>query len=190
MDEIASDAFDNAQLPSGTLPDYRAVAFEGVSERLRPYALVSTLLNSLLLLLVPVALHFFGDAPGSLPTVLAIALVGFAPLVAIHRWVDAGFRGWALREHDLIARQGVLWRAVTVLPIARIQHVETSSGPLERAFGLARLRLYTAGGVTADLVVIGLPAGTADRLREHLVEEIRRRDAAGDGPEDSAHGPD
>ena len=32
-------------------------------------------------------------------------------------------------------------------------------------------------GLTADLVVIGLDRETADRLREYLVEQIRKRDA-------------
>lgn len=190
METPAPEAFTNAPIRADALPDHRVVEFERVAQRFRPYRLISTLITWTLLLLVPVAMQLLGDSPGPLVPFVAGALVTLGGLVAIHRWVEAGFRGWALREHDLIARQGVLWHSVTVLPIARIQHVETTSGPLERAFDLARLKLYTAGGVTADLVVIGLQARTADRLRTHLAEEIRRRDAAAEDLEGGAHAPD
>ena len=97
----------------------------------------------------------------------------------------------ALRDHDIAAQEGIFWRKATLLPFARIQHVETSSGPVERSRGLARLKLFTAGGMTSDLDIIGLDAGTADTLREHLAEQIRLRDAlAGKEPENANNADD
>jgi membrane protein YdbS with pleckstrin-like domain len=117
----------------------------------------------------------------------AVALVTL--LVGVYRWADAGQRGWAVREHDLSAREGIYWRSVTTLPYARIQHVETTSGPIERWRGLARLKLFTAGGMTADLTLIGLEAEAADTLREHLAEQIRLRDAR-EGESEAGHDAD
>ncbi|MDT8408542.1 MAG: PH domain-containing protein [Wenzhouxiangellaceae bacterium] len=178
MNELPDDRFSNAQLPSASIPDYREVHFEAVDARFGRYAIVSTLVLFAPYLIAAIVARWFFAIP-LFAGLLAIAgLLGLTLGVAGYRWVAGGFRGWALREHDLIARSGVLWRNITALPIVRIQHLETSHGPLERMFGLARLKLYTAGGVSADLVVIGLAREPAEQLREHLVEQIRVRESA------------
>jgi len=179
--------FSNSPVSGAAIPDYTEVEFERLAENFRRYTLVSTLSA-----LVP----FMAAAPLAwlLPFIsqalhlwfLGVGVLVLGLLVAVYRWIDAGYRGWALREHDFIACAGVLWRSITALPIARIQHVETSHGPLERAHGLARLKLYTAGGLTADLVIVGLRRATADRLREYLVEEIRKRDSAAAGSDEAS----
>lgn len=179
MNQDDETVFSNPALAPGDVPDYRAADFEPPASAFRRYTLVSTTTFALpvvLAALVAWALPFIPLA-GWKVLVIAGGLMLPLALVGVYRWIDAGYRGWALRRHDIIARSGVLWRSVTALPVARIQHVETTHGPLERAHGLARLKLYTAGGLTADLVVIGLDRETADRLREYLVEQIRKRDA-------------
>lgn len=185
MDTSGTDSFANDPVSPSAMPDYRDLAFERVARTFRRYTLISSLVIWAPLLLAPLIMRAVGNVPALLAEILGGVIVAFAIGVALYRWFDAGFRGWALREHDLAARRGIFWRTLTVLPIARIQHVETTSGPLERSHGLARLKLYTAGGMTADLTVIGLNHETADRLREHLVEQIRLRDA---GAEPGASG--
>lgn len=180
--EPSSDAirteWRNPQLQAAGLPRYRDVEFESVAEKYRRYTLLTTLLFFLPPIVVVIAVFIFvGDIPLPVAFGVPAALVVLTILIAVYRWADAGHRGWALRDHDLIARSGIFWRQITILPVARIQHVESTHGPIERGHGLARLKLFTAGGMTADLVVIGLARDEADRLREHLVEEIRRRDA-------------
>ncbi|TVS09872.1 MAG: hypothetical protein EA419_12095, partial [Wenzhouxiangella sp.] len=110
--------------------------------------------------------------PGWLPVVPAVAMAWFG-LIA---FLDARRRGWALREHDLIYRSGLIWQRTAILPFCRIQHVETASGPLERLFGLMRVRCFTAGGMAADLSVEGLDQVSARRVRQHLLEQIRDGD--------------
>ncbi|MDT8437989.1 MAG: PH domain-containing protein [Wenzhouxiangellaceae bacterium] len=170
-------SFENPQTPSEALPDYRALVFEPVAAGFRGYVAVTTLVYWL----PPSLFVGLGNLiPGVtlLPGLVGPAIVLLIGLlVGMYRGLDADRRGWALRAHDIAARSGIVWRSITVLPFARIQHVETTSGPLERRRGLARLKLFTAGGSSADLTLIGLDATTADRLREHLAEQIRQRDA-------------
>jgi len=179
MTELEAAEFSNPSVAPEDVPDYRASTFESPAPTYRRYTLLSTLILAAPVVLAAVVAWAVPFIPLAGWKLLAIAAALLLPLVLIaaYRWMDAGYRGWALRRHDIIARAGVLWRSVTALPVARIQHVETTHGPLERAHGLARLKLYTAGGLTADLVVIGLDRKTADRLREYLVEQIRKRDA-------------
>jgi membrane protein YdbS with pleckstrin-like domain len=63
-------------------------------------------------------------------------------------------------------------RHLIVLPINRIQHVETHRNAIERRLNLSTLRLYTAGGSSADLTVHGLEREIADKIRETVLQEI------------------
>lgn len=178
MVDNEQQSFSNAVIEPDAIPDHAEVPFQPVAAAFRRYVLVSTVLHAVPVVIgAAVLLSVSARTDGVQAVAAGAGLVALMTLIGVYRWLDAEYRGWALREHDLIARSGVLWRAVTALPIARIQHVETTHGPLERAHGLARLKLYSAGGMTADLDVIGLPRDTADELREYLIEQIRKRDA-------------
>lgn len=86
------------------------------------------------------------------------------PSLAWARWA------YAVREHDLIVHRGVLVRATTAIPRARIQHVDTRQGPLEQVFGLVRLTVSTASGGGADAEIPGLTPKDAEALRDELVQ--------------------
>jgi hypothetical protein len=75
--------------------------------------------------------------------------------------------GYAERDQDLIVRHGLLIRRLSIVPYARMQYVDVTAGPLERAFGLATVQLHTASA-TSDARVPGLPPAEAARLRDRL----------------------
>ncbi|RUR03517.1 PH domain-containing protein [Labedella endophytica] len=63
--------------------------------------------------------------------------------------------GYALRPTLLVFRTGVLWRKLVILPLARIQSVQISQGPLERMLRLSSARVHTViGPVSAVLPTI------------------------------------
>ncbi len=78
---------------------------------------------------------------------------------------------YSVREHDLLVQSGVLFRHWSSIPHARIQHVDTRQGPMERLLGLSRLQVYTAAGMSAD----GSIPGLAEETAEHLRDELSRR---------------
>lgn len=88
------------------------------------------------------------------------------PSLAFHRY------RYAVRDDDLLVESGVLFRHTVSIPLDRIQHVDTRQGPLERLFGLSRVVVYTAAGISADGSIPGLDEAGADQLRDGLV---RRR---------------
>ena len=75
--------------------------------------------------------------------------------------------GYAVREDDLVVRRGVLVRRLTVVPYGRMQFIDVTAGPFERAFGLATVQLHTAAAAT-DARIPGLDAAEAARLRDRL----------------------
>lgn len=75
--------------------------------------------------------------------------------------------GYAERDNDLLVRHGLLVRRLSIVPYARMQFVDVTAGPLERAFDLATVQLHTAAAAS-DAKVPGLRPAEASRLRDRL----------------------
>lgn len=101
-------------------------------------------------------------------------------LVALTAWqwrvIGRQVRAWgyAEREDDLLVRSGLMWRRIVVVPYGRMQYVDVQAGPLDRAFGIARLQLHTASAST-DASIPGLPPAEAARLRDRLASRGQAR---------------
>ena len=98
-----------------------------------------------------------------------VALAGVVLLFGVVHAV-LRYRSWRyeIRDDSIYLERGVLTRVRTVVPFVRIQHVDSSRSPVERAVGLGRVVVYTAGSRGADVTVPGLTPDRADDLRERL----------------------
>ena len=101
------------------------------------------------------------------PGTIAAVVLAYAVIraVVIVRYVRSW--GYAERERDLLVRHGRLIRRLSIVPYARMQFVDVTAGPLERAFNLATVQLHTAAAAS-DARVPGLEPGEAARLRDRL----------------------
>jgi membrane protein YdbS with pleckstrin-like domain len=113
-----------------------------------------------------------GDAVATLLWALPLAalLVGTAvvPELQYRRW------RWEVREHDADIQHGGLTRHRTLVPMPRVQHVETTSGVLERALDLATVEIHTAAG---SHTIPLLNDAEAYRLRTRIAALARTDDA-------------
>ena len=102
----------------------------------------------------------------------AILVIGAVRAVFMRRSIRSW--GYAERAEDLLVRHGLLVRRLSIVPYARMQFVDVTAGPIERAAGLATVTLHTAAAAS-DAVVPGLEAAEATRLRDQLATlgEIR-----------------
>lgn len=75
--------------------------------------------------------------------------------------------GFAERAEDLLVRRGVMFRRESVIPYGRMQYVDVTAGPFERAFGLATVRMHTAAAAS-DARIPGLRREDAAVLRDRL----------------------
>jgi membrane protein YdbS with pleckstrin-like domain len=79
-----------------------------------------------------------------LPLLLAILLgivtIGVVPSLRWRMW------RYEIRPDEVDLQRGILWIERTLVPLARIQHVDTRQGPLQRRFGLSTVVFYTAAG--------------------------------------------
>jgi uncharacterized protein len=104
---------------------------------------------------------------GSVGAAVVIALA-VATYVAARR----GYQHYRyeVTELGLYVARGWLWRRWQIVPHARVQTVDTSAGPLLRAFGLVAVDVRTASAAGGTSIP-GLPPAVADAL----VEELARR---------------
>jgi len=110
-----------------------------------------------------VTLTPFGMAPAiSLVLVFlvfALIQIGFVPQIRYKHWryqVDA---------QELDIQFGVFVVRRTLIPLVRVQHVDTVQGPLSKQFGLSSVTVATAAG---SHVIPGLSDQAADELRDHI----------------------
>jgi hypothetical protein len=93
---------------------------------------------------------------------------------------------YTLREHELRVSQGWVFHASTSIPHVRIQHVDVSQGPLERAFGVQTLHVHTAASAVLAVSIPGLPPEDAAALRDALMARAHAASGAVDQDADGA----
>lgn len=81
------------------------------------------------------------------PVVVAGAIFALSAI-----WAFVGpslrYRQWRyeIREDEVDLQHGILVKTRQLVPMARIQHVDTRRGPLQQRFGLASVVFFTAAG--------------------------------------------
>jgi hypothetical protein len=107
--------------------------------------------------------------------VYAVVVGGLGALVVLqavlaHVWPAKSWRhaSYRVTERGIEIRRGVWWREEIAVPRSRVQHTDVTQGPLERAFGLGVLVLYTAGTDHSRVVLPGLAYGDALAIRDRL----------------------
>ncbi|MDO5044254.1 MAG: PH domain-containing protein [Coriobacteriia bacterium] len=97
--------------------------------------------------------------------VCAIAILIFIieivlyPRIAFDRW------RYEVNENEIDIMHGFIWIKRTVIPLVRVQNVETSQGPILRAYTLSEVVISTAGGSSK---IPGLTPEDADKLRDRV----------------------
>lgn len=161
--------FENPEVVPENLPTAEDVEWQALAPRYIRRLQVESFLTALAIFAGLLVLEVL---PFPVKDVMSIGLAAIVAGLILLRglaWpvVSVPRKGYAIRSHDILYRSGVLWRSVAAIPFNRVQHVETSHTPLDRGFGLATLKLYTAGG---DLKIHGMPADVAERMRVFLLE--------------------
>ncbi|WP_217424000.1 PH domain-containing protein [Agromyces sp. Marseille-P2726] len=105
---------------------------------------------------------------------------GYAPVPKRAAWLRPfSWRriGWALAGGVALIRRGWLLRSLTLVPLARMQSVAVSVGPLQRMLRLASVRIHTVTGPVTALAP-SLDRSEATDLFERLADEAVERAAS------------
>ena len=101
-----------------------------------------------------------------------VVLITLITLVILPRQAKA--IGYMLRDDDIVFRKGILWQRMIAVPYGRMQLVDITQGPLDRAFGVSQLKMVTAAATTG-VQIPGLTQGAAEALRDTLIEVAETR---------------
>ena len=141
-------------------------------------------LQSLLSLspLVLGALVFLGfanyiDIPLAVPLLVLLGVLGallaaetVVPEVRYRRW------RWEVREEEIRLQEGLIVVSQTVIPMVRVQHVDTAQGPIMRSLGLTDVHIWTAAN---KHTIPALADDHAAQLRDRIALLARVTDDGG-----------
>lgn len=97
---------------------------------------------------------------------LALWMTAFAPQRHWRHW------GYAFTGSELHVAYGWLTKVHAIVPVSRVQHIDVMQGPVERAFGVARLVLFTAGTSLNVVPLPGISRATAEEIRDSIRSRI------------------
>ncbi|WP_119069724.1 PH domain-containing protein [Rubrobacter indicoceani] len=115
-----------------------------------------------------------GGAPLYLWTLPVVAVLAVA-VVSIFVTPALRWRRWRyeIRPDEVDLQRGIFFVTRTLVPLARIQHVDTQNGPLQRHYGLATVVFYTAAGANQ---IPELSAPVAADVRERIAALTKDQD--------------
>jgi membrane protein YdbS with pleckstrin-like domain len=96
----------------------------------------------------------------------AVAIV-LVPELRWRRW------RWDVREHEIDIRRGAIAVTRTLVPMLRVQHVDTKRDLLQQGLGLATVVFHTAAGSNE---IPALTVEEAGRVRDRIAELARTAD--------------
>jgi membrane protein YdbS with pleckstrin-like domain len=93
----------------------------------------------------------------AIPVAVALALI--VPGLRYRQW------RYEVGELEVDLQRGIWTITRTLIPMARIQHVDTERGPLQQRLGLASVVLYTAAGASEiPALSVDIAASVRDRI--------------------------
>ncbi len=122
----------------------------------------------------PSVLSSIDEVPGALVvlgTVLtvtagAVGVLG-VPQLRWRRW------RWELRDEEVALRHGAVPEIRTIVPMARVQHVDVRRTFIAQSFGMADVVIHTAAGETT---IPMLPEADAVEVRDRIADLARTPD--------------
>jgi membrane protein YdbS with pleckstrin-like domain len=92
----------------------------------------------------------------------ALSFIVFVIIVPKVRWIQWSFEVY---DEEIDIHKGIFWHKRIIIPLIRVQNVDTKQGPIMRANGLASFTVATAAGAHE---IPGLDIEEADTLRDHV----------------------
>jgi len=176
----AAPVLDEDTYPALRTPAARgALALDGTWHQISPKFVIAEVILRVILLAVIAVGAYAATTLLSQPwpwawTVAGVIAAGILfELIILPRQARA--IGYMLRADDIVFRRGILWQRMIAVPYGRMQLVDITRGPVDRAFGIAKLKLVTAAATTG-VEIPGMTQDAAEALRDTLIDvaEMRR----------------
>ena len=148
--------------------------YQNLSKRAKTVMLLTAMIQGLLFAAVALFIiaKFFGRGSEAglvlalVCAVLAIAYIIVVPLVRFRRY------RYLIEADRIEIVEGVFFIRRTLVPIDRIHQISVSKGPIDSAFGVAKVSVITAGSTATFRF---LDEEKADEIALHLNTRIREK---------------
>ena len=142
--------------------------------------LVLVTLLALLLFMTPLVAAKSPQDTLALSTLLGVILLLALFVLA---WIPLYHRSlhYEIDDTEIRVSKGVVWRSRVTVPYTKVTNVDLTQGPLERMFGIGRVKVQTAGyggkqGQRAEQALVGLR--DFNRIRDLIMERIAAHNRA------------
>ncbi len=148
--------------------------YQNLSKKAKKVMFITALLQGVIFAAVAVLIigksfsrySWTGYALIALSVLLAVIYIIAVPLIRYKRY------RYLITPDRIEIIEGVFWVRRTVVPIDRIHQISVSKGPLDSAFGVAKVSVITAGSTAAFRF---LEEERANEIALHLNARIREK---------------
>ena len=135
---------------------------------------VATALWSVILLIAIIVAYVLWFIPEDIMIGKVLSIV-FGVFLCINAGISPYFRfhryRYKIDEEFIDIREGYLFVTREIVPIERLHKMETVRGPIDTMFGVAKVKVTTAGG---DVTIRFLEQEKAERIAEGLGKYVNR----------------
>jgi membrane protein YdbS with pleckstrin-like domain len=167
-------AFSNTVVDVDSLPQVSEVTFESLDPKYKWISFISTFIFLTVVLCGYIIIgYIFNDTLISSPWIYIIIFL-YVSILIWWFWIEYksfAMMGYALREHDVLIREGIFFKSLIAVPYNRIQHCETFQGVLSRLVGLSSISIHTAGGSGSEISIDGLSQEKAQQVRQFIISK-------------------
>ncbi len=168
--------FENSKIDINQLPTQEELTFETLKSAYKTILFFNWTIFFILLSVIPFTIKLIFEINLIDWWLIIYYSVFFIFYLSILLITHFGFpmKGYVLREHDIVYKTGFINRKTITVPFNRIQHSEIRQGMIARALGIAKLRVFTAGGQGSGLFIHGLSPETAQQLKDFLSKTVNQ----------------
>ncbi len=166
--------FENPPVDIGNLPSRETIEYQPLEKKYLKVKLINQIVFFLVFLIVATVFKLINnDGEWELAnTLIILGWVVVYVLALLYMRKAFRYKGFVVRQKDIIYKKGWLWNNTLTVPFNRIQHCEVSQGPIEKMFNLSKLNIYTAGGQNSDMKLPGLSSEEASKIKTYLLNQI------------------
>ncbi|TMW73540.1 PH domain-containing protein [Alteribacter natronophilus] len=159
-------------------PEKRPLPDRKISPKALPVWRIGAAIEFLISAIVPLAYWWLSNQiaflPGWLLYVVIAAYISYGVfnIALFPKWQWKRWR-YRIYENEVELLFGILVVRRVIIPMIRVQHVDTEQGPLLRHYGMASVKITTAATVHE---IPALEESKADEVRDHIARLAREAD--------------
>ncbi len=165
----------NKQLISADIDRVENLSYTPLEKTYLKVLMVKTIFSYLLLMGLALFLLLAENFSGRYTTMVCIECILLVAFIINLFLLPKAFakKGFAIREHDITYRSGLLFPSVITLPFCKIQQVSISQNPLTRMCGLYEIDIVNGAQLLSETSIPGLTEEKANEIKAFIIESIR-----------------